>query len=130
MFYISEFYPNHDWQGRSTGSQGGIKDLWISISFFLVVATLFVVLRRTQKIELKVYVKKEMFCWWYVWKRSKRLESVFFFSPASDGPIGKIKYYSNSAMQSSRSMQWTMRCTCCVPQRADPASNCFIHFMS
>lgn len=69
---------------------------------------------------------------WYIQKRSRRPEtfSSFFFPPANKGTVRELKYYSNSAVQGLVACRCIMRCTCDIAQRAGPASNSALDFVS
>lgn len=79
MFYISEFYQNHDWQGRSTDSQGGIKDLWISISFFLLLLLYLWFCVQHRKQSLKCIWKWDVLLIIYLKEKQKTWKWLFFF---------------------------------------------------
>lgn len=101
--YISEFYQK-SWLAGKISRLTGRNKRFVNINTPLWGYSKFVVLCTGWKMEIKAYINKEMFknIWLYVWKRSKKPESVLvlgFFLPASNGTIGELKYYSNSAMQ-------------------------------
>lgn len=55
---------------------------------------------------------------------------VFFFPLANKGTVGELKYYINSAVQGPVACRCIMRCTCDIGQRAGPASNSVLDFVS